>query len=165
MQQAILLNCSQHLTTYTQRVQACLQLLTNGQVWHQPNAATNSIANLVLHLCGNLTQYVLSGLGGMPDERQRDQEFSTRDGRSKEELFQQLQAVVEEVKTVIGMQDEAALLRTYRVQGFEKTGLAIVLHITEHYAYHTGQIALLTKLLTNRDLGFYQGLDLNRRNG
>jgi uncharacterized damage-inducible protein DinB len=69
-------------------------------------------------------------------------------------------SVIEEIQ----IHDEDSLLKTRTVQGFEKNGIAIILHITEHYSYHTGQIALLTKLMTNEDLGFYKGLDLNIKN-
>lgn len=164
MKQIFLNDSIQHLNEYTQRIQTCLQHLTEEEVWHKPNAASNSVANLILHLCGNMTQYVLSSLGGLPDERQRDLEFSTTGGLTKEELFAQLSTVVTSVTEVIQQQDEASLLQTRTVQGFQKTGIAIILHITEHYSYHTGQIALLTKLMTNQDLGFYKGLDLNKRN-
>ena len=165
MKQIFLNDCIQHLNEYTQRIQTCLQLLTEEEVWHQPTSASNSVANLILHLCGNMTQYVLSSLGGLPDERQRDLEFTTAGGLTKEELFTRLSTVVARVTEVLLQQDEASLLQTRTVQGFQKTGIAIVLHITEHYSYHTGQIALLTKLMTNQDLGFYKGLDLNKKNG
>ena len=165
MKQEFITNCIQHLNEYTQRIHSCLQLLSEEQVWHKPNESSNSIANLILHLCGNMTQYVLSSLGGAPDQRERDKEFSVEAGFTKEELFSKLSSVVKNVTEVIQQQDEASLLTTRTVQGFHKTGVGIILHITEHYSYHTGQIALLTKLMTNEDLGFYKGMDLNRRNG
>lgn len=150
---------------FTQRIERCLELLTEEQVWHKPNDASNAVANLILHLCGNMTQYVVSGLGGAPDLRERDKEFSTTSGHTKAQLLTQLQGVVTKVCSIIELLDEPTLLQVRTVQGFQKTGLAIVLHVTEHMSYHTGQIALLTKLLTNEDLGFYKGLDLNRKNG
>lgn len=164
MKQEFINDSIQHLNEYTKRIHTCLQLLTEEEVWHKPNAASNSVANLILHLCGNMTQYVLSSLGGLPDERQRDLEFSTTVGLTKEELFAKLSTVVTAVAEVVRQQDDASLLQTRTVQGFQKTGVAIILHITEHYSYHTGQIALLTKLMTNQDLGFYKGLDLNKKN-
>ena len=165
MKHEFIQDCIQHLNEYTQRIHNCLQLLTEEEVWHKPNDASNSVANLILHLCGNMTQYVLSSLGGVPDERRRDLEFSTTGGLTKEELFAKLSTVVTAVAEVVRQQDDASLLQTRTVQVFQKTGVAIILHITEHYSYHTGQIALLTKLMTNQDLGFYKGLDVNRKNG
>lgn len=154
-----------YIRQQTERIKLCVDLLSDEQVWQQPNETTNSIANLILHLCGNITQYVLSSLGGKPDERQRDLEFSIREGYSKISLLQQLDTVVAEACTVIEQQSTASLMAVRSVQGFQKTGLSIILHVTEHCSYHTGQIALLTKLMTNEDLGFYKGFDLNRKNG
>lgn len=157
-------DCIRHLNEYTKRVKICLDMLSEEQVWQKPNDASNSIANLMLHLCGNMTQYVLSSMGGKADSRERDKEFSVKGGLSKEQLFEKLSAVVNSVIEEIQLHDEASLLKTRMVQGFEKNGIAIILHITEHYSYHTGQIALLTKLMTNEDLGFYKGMDLNKKN-
>ena len=156
---------AQHIRQQTERIKQCVGRLSEEQVWHQPNETTNSIANLILHLCGNMTQYILSSLGGVPDERQRDLEFSIRQGYSKTSLLQQLDTVVAEVGMVIEQQSTASLMAVRSVQGFQKTSLSIILHVTEHCSYHTGQIALLTKLMTNEDLGFYKGFDLNRKNG
>ena len=164
MKQEFINDSIQHLNEYTQRIETCLQLLTEEQVWQKPNESSNSIANLILHLCGNMTQYVLSSLGGEPDNRERDKEFSAEGGYTKEQLLSRLSTVVTKVITVVEQQEKASLLKTRSVQGFTKTGLSIILHITEHYSYHTGQIALLTKLMTNQDLGFYKGLDLNKKN-
>ena len=164
MKQEFINDSIQHLNEYTQRIETCLQLLTEEQVWQKPNEASNSVANLILHLCGNMTQYVLSSLGGEPDNRERDKEFSAEGGYTKEQLLSRLSSVVTKVIAVVEQQEEASLLKTRSVQGFTKTGLSIILHITEHYSYHTGQIALLTKLMTNQDLGFYKGLDLNKKN-
>ena len=157
-------DCSRHLNEYTKRVKICLDMLSEEQVWQKPNEASNSIANLMLHLCGNMTQYVLSALGGKADLRERDKEFSAKSGYTKDELYKKLSSVVHSVIEEIQIHDEDSLLKTKTVQGFEKNGIAIILHITEHYSYHTGQIALLTKLMTNEDLGFYKGLDLNQKN-
>lgn len=157
-------DCTRHINEYTKRVKICLDMLSEEQVWQKSNASSNSIANLILHLCGNMTQYVLSALGGKTDLRERDQEFSTEGGYDKNQLFEKLTAVVHSVVEEIQLHDEDSLLTTRTVQGFQLNGLAIILHITEHYSYHTGQIALLTKLMTNSDLGFYKGLDLNKKN-
>ena len=139
-------------------------MLSEEQVWQKPNESSNSVANLILHLCGNMTQYVLSSLGGKVDLRERDKEFSAKGGFTKQQLFEKLSGVVHSVIEEIQIHDEESLLKTRSVQGFEKSGIAIILHITEHYSYHTGQIALLTKLMTNEDLGFYKDMDLNAKN-
>lgn len=146
------------------RVVSCVNMLSEEEVWRKPNANSNSIGNLILHLCGNMTQYILSGLGGKPDERQREAEFSTSGGLNKEELLARITEVVIQVQQVISQIDETTLLRKRIVQGFEMTGVGIIIHVVEHFSYHTGQIAFWTKLLTNEDLGFYKGMNLNAKN-
>jgi uncharacterized damage-inducible protein DinB len=148
----------------TPRIDHCLTLVNNDDVWKTPNGSTNSIGNLILHLCGNMTQYVVSSLGNTPDYRERDKEFSTKGGFTREQLSEKLHGTVEKVIHTINEAPHSELLRKRSVQGFQYTGIGIVVHVTEHYSYHTGQIALLAKLLSNRDLGFYQGVNLNVKN-
>lgn len=145
----------------TRMVRASFAELSDDDIWKRPNPASNSIGNLILHLRGNMTQYVLSALGGMPDARVRDAEFAAREGYDKDTLLALLEATVEQVKAAVRNADEANLLRERPVQGFRLSGLGIVLHVVEHYSYHTGQIAFWTKILKNKDLGFYAGVDLN----
>ncbi|TNE62507.1 MAG: DUF1572 domain-containing protein [Bacteroidetes bacterium] len=138
--------------------------LTDTDVWKRPNAASNSMGNLILHLCGNITQYAIASLSNSPDQRQRDAEFAARDGHSKTELLQLLETTVAKAKATIASQDANSLLAVRSVQGFSLSGIGIILHVVEHYSYHTGQIAFWTKQLKNKDLGFYDGMDLNVKN-
>ena len=148
----------------TPRILKCLNELTEEEVWQRPNASLNSIGNLILHLCGNIRQYAISSLRSMPDSRVRDEEFSAQGGYTKAELVEKLTATVNEAIATINAQDDTSLLRTRLVQGFELSGIGIIIHVTEHYSYHTGQIAFWTKFLKDKDLGFYAGLDLNVKN-
>ncbi len=147
----------------SERVEKSFLLLNEEDIWKRPNEASNSIGNLILHLCGNITQYIISSLGGKPDNRQRDMEFSTKTGFTKNELSDKLSAVIKEATEIIQNVSEEELLRIRSVQGFEISGIAIVVHVVEHYSYHTGQIAFWTKLLKDKDLGFYAGIDLNKK--
>ena len=147
-----------------ERIEKSFLLLEEEDIWKRPNDASNSIGNLVLHLCGNITQYIISSLGGKPDNRVRDLEFSTKSGSTKEQMLAKLREVVKEAKEVISNIPEEELLRVRSVQGFDISGIAIVIHVVEHYSYHTGQIAFWTKLLKEKDLGFYAGIDLNKKN-
>jgi len=122
---------------------------------------TNSIGNLILHLCGNITQYAHASLGNEKDERLRDLEFSTQGGFSKKELLEKITSVTEKAIQIIDNISEEELLRKRKVQGFDYTGISIIIHITEHFSYHVGQIAFFTKLLCDKDLGFYEDFDLN----
>jgi uncharacterized damage-inducible protein DinB len=148
----------------TPRIEKCLQLLSEEDVWKKPNEAGNSIGNLMLHLCGNITQYILSSLGNKEDNRIRDEEFSLQGGYNKQQLFQKLAATVEEATRIMQTLDENKLVQVRSVQGFQLSAIGSIIHVAEHYSYHTGQIALITKLITNKDLGFYSGYDLNKKN-
>lgn len=141
-----------------------LEQLSEEEIWKRPNDSLNSVGNLILHLCGNITQYVISSLGETEDARERDLEFSTESGYTKIELLQKLTETVAVAKRVINDASLAQLIRKREVQGFYFSGIGVVLHAVEHYSYHTGQIAFWTKQLRNTDLGFYDGMDLNVKN-
>ena len=94
----------------------------------------------------------------------RDKEFSAKDGFTKNELSAKLESTVDEAIRIIESLDEERLLKTYSVQGFDLSGIGIIIHVTEHYSYHTGQIAFWIKQLKNKDLGFYSGVNLNVKN-
>lgn len=148
----------------TPRIKKCLDQLTEEEIWKRPNESSNSVGNLILHLCGNITQYTISSLGGKPDNRERDKEFDTRGGYSKAELFEKLSKTVDQAVETLQNLDEEALLKMRNVQAYHYSGVANIIHVVEHYSYHTGQIAFWTKLLKNNDLGFYDGVDLNAKN-
>jgi uncharacterized damage-inducible protein DinB len=148
----------------TPRIEKCLQLLSEEDVWKKPNEAGNSIGNLVLHLCGNITQYILSSLGNREDKRIRDKEFSIMGGYNKEQLFKKLAVTVAETVHIIQSLDDSQLMHIRSVQGFQLSAIGSIIHVAEHYSYHTGQIILITKLITNKDLNFYAGYDLNKKN-
>lgn len=147
-----------------EKIRGCLILLDETAFWGRPNASSNSAGHLLMHLTGNIRQYMLSGLGGARDVRKRDLEFKppTPPDRAavESEFFEVAGKALELLETL----SEEAFLRRKTVQGFELTGLGIVLHVVEHLSYHTGQIAYLTKMKTDQDLGFYRGLDLNATN-
>lgn len=149
---------------YTGKIEQCLEELTEEEIWLRPNDSSNSVGNLMLHLNGNITQYIVSSLGSQEDMRERDKEFNIREGYDKNELIRMLASLISEMKSIINNLTVDDLLKVRSVQGFKLSGLAIVLHVVEHYSYHTGQIAFWTKLLKNKDLGFYKDLDLNQKN-
>ncbi len=145
-------------------IRISLDKISEEQLWQKPNPALNSIGNLILHLCGNMTQYGIASLKGIDDERNRDLEFSTEGGIAKEALLAKLNETVNEVKTTFREITVARLLAKKKVQGFEFSGIGNIVHVVEHFSYHTGQIAFWVKLLQNEQLGFYDGHDLNRLN-
>ncbi len=157
-------NSLYRLDESTRMVTIALQHLNEEQVWLRPNASSNSIGNLMLHLCGNITQYAIASLGELEDFRDRDIEFETTEGLSKKELLHQLTDTVEVAKTTIKNASQEQWLKKREVQGFNFSGIGVVLHAVEHYSYHTGQIAFWVKLLNDEQLGFYDGFNLNQRN-
>ena len=148
----------------TPRVAACLAHLNEDEVWMRPNDVSNSVGNLILHLCGNIRQYAISSLGGADDKRVRDVEFTTEGGYSKAELLVLLTTTVADATAVVKNTGTDELLRQRNVQGFLLSGIGIIIHITEHYSYHTGQIAFWVKQLKSKNLGFYAGINLNTKN-
>lgn len=148
----------------TRMLSLAFSKVTEAQLWESPNAVSNSLGNQILHLKGNLTQYIISGLGGQPDFRQRDLEFSTQKGLKIVPLLNDFKTTVKAVKQIIQNLNSDQLIKEHQVQGFTLTGLGLVLHAVEHYSYHTGQIAFWVKQLTAAPLGFYDGMNLNQKN-
>jgi uncharacterized damage-inducible protein DinB len=140
---------------YLPKIERCLEQLTDEQIWWRANEQSNSIGNLVLHLCGNARQWIVCGLGAEPDTRIRDAEFAQRDAVPRPELVALLRSTLAAVETVLRQLDRWTLLEKRRIQGSEVEVLEAIFHVTEHFSMHTGQIILLTKLLTGTDLHFY----------
>ena len=137
------------------KIERCLALLNDDQVWWRANEESNSIGNLLVHLNGNVRQWIVSGLGDATDSRNRDSEFAQRALIPKTELLAKLKRTIDEAVAVLGRLDPNALLRQRRIQGLDVSMLEAILHVVEHFSMHTGQILLLTKLLTATDLHFY----------
>jgi len=139
---------------YLSRIVRALGELSQDQIWWRPNAASNSAGNLVLHLCGNIRQWIISGLGGAPDVRLRDAEFAERGPVPRRMLVRKLEQTVGEALRVLRRLPPAALLRVYAIQGFRVTGLYAAFHVAEHFSHHAGQIIYIAKLKRARDLRF-----------
>ena len=140
---------------YLPKIERCLEQLDDTQIWWRPNPKSNSIGNLVLHLCGNARQWIVAGLGGSHDGRNRDSEFAQREIIERSQLTNLLRSTVGEVVATLRALKEDTLLEKRQIQGSEVDGLEAVFHVTEHFSMHTGQIILLTKMLTSNDLRFY----------
>ncbi len=153
----------ERLRQQTDRIVDCLGKLDDGQIWSRGNESSNSIGNIVVHLVGNLGQWVLHGLWGGEDLRDRDAEFAARLGPGKVELAQLLTARVDEVIDSLKAIPSERLLEMVQPQGYRLPVMEVVTHITEHFYYHGGQILLLTKLYLDQDLGYYRHLAGNRK--
>ena len=140
---------------YLPKLERGLERLTDEQVWWRAGEQSNSVGNLLLHLEGNLRQWVVCGAGGRADLRERDREFAERRRLPRGELLASLSAAVADAGDALARLDPATLLETRRIQGLDVTLLAAVFHAVEHFSMHTGQVILLTKMLTGADLAFY----------
>ena len=140
---------------YLPKIERCLEQLNDEQIWWRANEESNSIGNLVLHLCGNARQWIVCGLGSEPDTRTRDAEFARRDPLPRAELLELLRSTIADVASVLRNLPASSLLQKRTIQGSEVEVLEAIFHVTEHFSMHTGQIIMLTKILTATDLRFY----------
>jgi uncharacterized damage-inducible protein DinB len=145
------------------RMKECVGPLTTEQIWWRPNEASNSIGNLLLHLNGNVRQWLVTSFNRDQDKRNRPAEFAAREGGTAAELLDRLGATLDEAVAVLDRLTVEDLLATYDVQGYRESGVYIVEHVVEHFGIHFGQIAYITKLLSGKDLGFYKELNKTGR--
>jgi hypothetical protein len=151
------------LEQYWPRLRACVELLTDEQVWWRPNAASNSIGNLMLHLSGNVRQWLVDSFNRSEDKRDRPAEFAAEGGIPASVLLDRLGATLQEASKVLGRLTEANLLAPYEIQGYKVRGLDAVYQVVEHFGMHYGQIACIAKSLSGRDLGFHKELSKTGR--
>jgi uncharacterized damage-inducible protein DinB len=140
------------------RITGCLDRLTSEQIWARGTENENAAGNLVLHLCGNVRQWIGYGVGGLDDVRVRDREFSARGGASPAELKLALETTVREAVAIIEKTTAAQLLDVVTIQNYRLTKLEAIYHVVEHFSQHAGQIIYATKQFTGEDLGFYRHL-------
>ncbi|HUJ50412.1 MAG TPA: DUF1572 family protein [Bryobacteraceae bacterium] len=159
IEQAFLKYSAEQLLTLSGRIEDCLGRLSAEQVWSRNSDNQNAVGNMVLHLCGNLRQWIIGGVGGQPDVRDRDAEFAARGGVQPAELAAKLKATVREAAEVIRALPVERLGERKTIQKvYETTLMEAIYHVVEHFAQHTGQIIFATKLLTGEDLGYYKHL-------
>jgi uncharacterized damage-inducible protein DinB len=139
---------------YERRIARCLALLSDEEIWWRPNSASNSVGNLVLHLCGNVRQWIIAGVGQTPDVRERDKEFAQREAISRTELLAQLRTTMREANRVLDRVSAEDLAGKYSIQGFRLSGLNAISHVYEHFSHHAGQIIYVTKMKRGKDLHF-----------
>ncbi len=157
-------NSIYRLDESTRMIKISLDSVSESDIWKKPNESSNSIGNQIAHICGNMTQYIIASLGEQDDFRNRDEEFSMTGGFTKIQLIHKLEDTVKKARLVLNECNKKQLIKKHIVQGYNLSGIGIVMHAVEHYSYHTGQIAFWTKLMTNKGLGFFDGRDLNTKN-
>jgi hypothetical protein len=145
------------------RIETCLTRLPPQFVWARESDNENAVGNLLLHLDGNVRQWILSGVGAQPDSRDRPGEFSARAGADASTLAAQLRATVGAAVDLIRTLPHRRLTEQLSIQGDDTTVLSAIFHVVEHFSGHTYQIILLTKRFTGQGLGFYSYLDATGR--
>lgn len=144
---------------YWPRLRACVESLSDEQIWWRPNASSNSIGNILLHLNGNMRQWLVTSFHRGVDQRDRPAEFAAEGGILGSALLASLGETIEQGLAVLERLTEADLLAEYDIQGHHVTGLAAVYQVIEHFGLHYGQIIYVTKMLRDQDLGFYRELN------
>ena len=146
--------CALELASATGVIQHCLKQLSEEQVWARPCDSMNSVGNLLLHLCGNVRQWIIAGVGGAEDTRERQKEFDERGPIPKADLLAKLEATVQEASAVCESTSEETLLEPKRIQGFESTGLGAILHSASHFRGHTQEIVHMSRTLLGKGYEF-----------
>jgi uncharacterized damage-inducible protein DinB len=140
---------------YPAKIQRCLDVLPSEALWRRDDPSENSIGNLLLHLSGNVRQWIVGGVGGAPDDRRRSAEFDAREGGGASTLMAGLLVTLGEADEVLSSLDDHALGAARRIQGRDVNVLDAVYHVVEHFSMHTGQIILLTKRYAPGRVRFY----------
>jgi len=133
------------LDSARKRIEHCLHQLRDEQIWHRPQPGLNSIGNLILHLCGNLRQWIASGVGGAADNRNRPAEFAERGPIPKAELLAWLAAATTDSTRVLANITASQLADVRRVQAFDVTGAAAIFDSIPHFRGHTQEIVHMTR--------------------
>lgn len=157
------------LEDYFVKIAAAIEMLDDEQIWRRPNESSNSIGNLLLHMSGNVRQWIISGVGGVEDIRDRASEFAARGSATRGELMESVRATLNEADAVMaGIEDKCAaansdepLQRICMPQSYEVTVLDAIFHVVEHFSYHTGQIVFAAKWLAEGQVSFYDDRRLN----
>lgn len=150
---------------YWPRMRGLVEWLTEEQIWSRPNEASNSIGNLMLHLDGNVRQWLVASFNGEEDRRDRPAEFAERQWIPASELVAKLGKTMQEAAEVLALLNAADLTARYEIQGYNVTGLDAIYQTVEHFGMHYGQILYIIKSRNGADLGFYRELNKNGRVG
>jgi len=157
------------LEDYFVKIAAAIDALNHEQVWRRPNESSNSIGNLMLHLSGNVRQWIVSGVGGAEDRRDRASEFAARGSVSKGELIELLKTTLDQADAVLAViegecavaNSDAPLQRVCKPQAYETSVFDAIFHVVEHFSYHAGQIIFAAKWLAEGQVSFYDDRRLN----
>ena len=154
---------SKLLDQYWPRLRGCVESLTCEQVWWRPNEASNSVGNLILHLNGNVQQWLIASFDRLDDRRDRPTEFAEREQIAPSALLAMLGTTMQRASEVLTRLSDTDLRATLHIQGYTVSGLHAVYQVVEHFGMHYGQIVYITKQIRGEDLGFYRELNKTGR--
>lgn len=146
------------------QIEHCVRQLSDAQVWQRPRPGMNSVGNLLLHLSGNVRQWIIAGVGGAADVRDRRAEFAADSGPAVAELMDRLRATVREAHAVMASLNAERLLETRRIQGFDTQVLAAVFHVVEHFRGHAQEITHMTRAMVGDRYVFAHSPEAFNRN-
>jgi uncharacterized damage-inducible protein DinB len=141
---------------YPIKIRRCVEVLPPSALWARPNATSNSVGNLLAHLAGNVTEWILGGVGVQTISRNRAEEFARQQGQDAQKMLATLERVIEKADSVLGRLSPNDLERPLVIQARETTVLGAIYHVVEHFSMHTGQIILLTKFYAPDKVHFYE---------
>ena len=143
------------------RIYKCLGMLSHEELWYTINKETPSIGSLVLHLCGNARQWVVAGIGGKEDIRDRASEFKNHPSIRRTDLIFVLENLKIQMNTALKNIYSENLHQPVTIQGLDETYFSVLIHVLEHFSYHTGQITTTTKIITQKPTNYYDDAKLN----
>ena len=146
------------------RIIQCLGQLDEEQLHYRPNGNSNSVNTQVLHLDGNVRQWLISTMSDVTDSRKRQDEFDPENKKSRNELIEIMRNLETSIRKVYSGIEKSNLLENQAVQCYTETNLSIIIHVIEHFSYHVGQITYITKMLKDIDTGYYADQDLTKVN-
>lgn len=151
------LECSRYflITEYPAKLHAAVRALPDERLWWRPNEQSNSVGNLLLHLSGNVRQWLISGVGGQADVRRRNMEFAARGGATAAGMLDGLDATLREADAVLRGILPSELLERRSIQGRDTTVFEAIYHVVEHFSTHTGQVLWIVKMLQPGAVRFY----------
>ena len=151
------------LEQYWPRLRGCVEWLSEAQIWWRPNGASNSIGNLILHLNGNVRQWLVASFNQQEDTRDRPAEFGDAKSMPASVLLETLGATMREAAEVLALLTPADMIAPFEIQGYKVTGLEAVYQVVEHFGMHYAQILYIAKYIGGKDLGFYSELNKTGR--
>ena len=149
---------AEKLELYLDRIETCVGKVTPEQVWARQSENENAMGNLILHLDGNIRQWIIGGVGGEVDIRDRNAEFDARGGSLPDQLRARLRATIEQAVAIVRNVPPERLTERIHPQGYDASVLEAIYQVVQHLAGHAFQIMLLTKVHTSQDLGFFAHL-------